>query len=87
MIIRLEELSVAPPKGAKWRHLQRIATQLARLNEASNPQAFTIQQTADCLQDSWELNPSFYRFGFMKILAQLQNVASENDFEINDIKY
>jgi len=49
IIIRLEELSVAPPKGAKWRHLQRIiATQLARLNEVLIPRSsqYSRQRTA-----------------------------------------
>jgi hypothetical protein len=64
-------MSLAPPNGAKWRHLQGIATQLARLNEASNPQAFTIQQTADCLQDGRELNPNLNRYGFIKVIALL----------------
>ena len=64
-------MSVAPLKGAKWRHLQGFATQLARLNEASNPQAFTIQQIADCLQDSWELNPNLNRHGIVKVIALL----------------
>jgi len=62
---------VASPKGAKWRHLQRTATQLERLNEASNPQVFTIQQTAGCLQDGWELNPSLNRYVIMKVIALL----------------
>jgi hypothetical protein len=56
------------PSGATW---QGISTQLVRINEASNPQALTIQQTADGLQDSWELNPNLNHYGVIKVIALL----------------